>query len=98
MQSQMPAKGLSDAVVRFGRLCGRFSSSSDSELRGDSYGVLTRFKEDGPKEDGPSVFGDNDSLMIESGEPLGPCLLTWPKTVDGRKGSSPVSSLRMKGQ
>lgn len=93
MQTQMPVKGLSDADVRFGRLSGRLSSSSDSELHGDSYGVLTRFMEDGP-----SVFGDNDSLMIESGEPLEPCLLTWPKTVDGRKGSSPVSSLRMKGQ
>lgn len=91
IKNQMPANcnGLSDADARFGRLCGRLSSSSDSELHGDSYGVLTRFMEDEP-----SVFGDNDRLM--SGEPLGRCLSTWPKTVDGRKGSSPASSLRMK--
>ena len=88
----MPGKGLSGADVRLRRFCGRLSSSSDSELHGESYGVLTRFKEDGP-----SVFGDDDRLMIESGEPLG-CLSTWPKRVDGRKGSSPVSGLRMKSR
>ena len=69
-KNQTLSKGLSDADVRRGRLCG-LSSSSASELHGDSYGVLTRFKDDRP-----SVFGDDDKLMMESGEPLVRCLST----------------------
>jgi len=79
----MTGKGLSDADARRGRL-GGLSSSSASELHGDSYGVLTRFKDDRPR-----VFGDDDKLMMESGEPLFRCVSTWPKRVDGRKGPSP---------
>ncbi len=88
MRNQIPGKELSGEDVRRGRLCG-LSSSSASELHGDSYGVLTRFKDARP-----SVFGDDDKLMMESGEPLFRCISTWPKSVDGRKGPSPVSSLR----